>query len=91
MVDIITHIHTYVPVKKYSEDYTIQESGETVSVPKSRVFPVLFGGEQLTAARARGAKRVKVNSAEASSHLDGIIPVAKDWHAQLNLLEVRMV
>ena len=50
---------------------------------RASIHPILIGGDQLTACRARGAKKAKVNSFEAESRLDGLIPVAEDWHARL--------
>ena len=34
-------------------------NGETVTVIKSSLNPILFGGDQLTASRARSAKKAK--------------------------------
>lgn len=49
---------------------------------------MLFGGDQLTSARARGAIRARVNSLSSIAHLDGLIPCAEDWHVKLNLLAI---
>ena len=51
--------------------------------------PIIIGGDQLTASRARGAKKAKVHADSPVSRLEGLIPVAEDWHTKLNLLEVR--
>ena len=87
MVDIMTKVHKYVPAKCYKEPYTL-ESSEVISISKAKLHPILFGGDQLTASRARGAKKAKVNSEEPLSRLDGLIPIAEDWHTRLNLIEV---
>ena len=50
--------------------------------------PVLFGGDQLTAARARGSQQIRLNSERASDRLQGLIPVAEDWHTSVILLTV---
>ena len=50
--------------------------------------PVLFGGDQLTAARARGSQQIRVNSETSSEGLRGLIPVAEDWHTSVVLLTV---
>jgi len=42
----------------------------------------------LTAERARGAKKAKVNAVSPSEQLAGLIPVAADWHTKVKLLEV---
>ena len=61
MVEIMTHLHKYVPFIEHSEDYHIPSIDKTVQVPKASLHPILVGGDQLTVARARGAKKVKVN------------------------------
>ena len=87
MTKIMQIIHSnYVPTNEWKEDCTI--NGTEISIPKACVHPILFGGDQLTAARARGAKRAKGNSITASSRLDGLIPVAEDWHTRLNYMGV---
>ena len=53
--------------------------------------PILFGGDQLTAARARGCQRHRVNSETATNRLQGLIPVSEDWHASVVLLGVSML
>ena len=57
MIDIMTHIHQYVPCYVHEEERDIQ--GEMVKVAKESVYPILFGGDQLTASRARSAKKAK--------------------------------
>ena len=64
MIDIMTHIHQYVPCYVHEEERDIQ--GEMVKVAKESVYPILFGGDQLTASRARSAKKAKVNSVKSS-------------------------
>ena len=49
---------------------------------------VPFGGDQLTKARARGAKKTRMNSTSAEQRLDGLIPCVEDWHTKLVLIEV---
>ena len=49
-----------------------------VKVDKEPVYPTLFGRDQLTASRARSAKKAKVNSVISSALLEGLIPVAED-------------
>ena len=49
---------------------------------------LLFGGDQLTASRARGCKAIRMNSATDTEKLCGLIPVAEDWHTKVTLLEV---
>ena len=88
MVDIMEHLHQYVPTAKYSEEKFIS-TGEKVLEEKAKFHPILVGGDQLTVARARSAIKVKVNSHTPSKRLSGIIPVVEDWHAKANFLGVR--
>ena len=88
MVQIMTQIHDYAPTKCYQEEFIVPGTDEILHIPKARVHPVLFGGDQLTAARARGAKNAKVNSFDPCLGFDGLIPIAEDWHTRLNFLGV---
>ena len=75
---------------EYTDAQFVSSIGESVQVPKASLHPILFGGDQLTAARGRGAKKAKVHSDSPATRLDGLVPVAEDWHAKLTVLEVRM-
>ena len=50
------------------------------------MYGVMFGGDQLTAARARGAKKSRANS---TTCLSGLEPYVQDWHAKVIFHEVR--
>ena len=62
MVEIMSHLHQYVPTVTYLENFSIQGMGVSVQVPRAKLDKILFGGDQLTAARARGAQRIRMNS-----------------------------
>ncbi len=89
MIEIMDQIHSYTPTKQYTEEFIETSTNEVINIPKALIHPVLFGGDQLTAARARGAKRAKANSIDPCLKFDGLIPVAEDWHTKLNFLGVR--
>lgn len=90
MVDIMKKIHTsYVPTKQCDQTYAKEGSNNDIIIPDAKIHPILFGGDQLTATRARGAKKAKVNSVDPSLRFDGLIPVAADWHTRLNFIGVR--
>lgn len=48
----------------------------------------LAGGDQLTAARARGSQQIRCNSERGKDRLEGLQPVVEDWHAKVCLLGV---
>ena len=83
-----SNLHQYVPTVKYVEDCFIPSTGVTTQVPKASLHPIIIGGDQLTAARARGAKKAKLHVDSPISRLEGLIPVAEDWHTKVVLLEV---
>lgn len=87
----MSNLHQYVPAIKYTEDRFITKIGKKVQVPAALLYPLLIGGDQLTAARGRGAKKDKVHADSPMSGLEGLIPVAEDWHTKVTLLEVRLV
>ena len=49
---------------------------------------ILFGGDMLTAKHARGSKYVRSNSTRGLDRLEGLLPVAEDWHTKVCLLGV---
>lgn len=58
---------------------------------KARFSQVILGGDQLTAARIRGAKKAKVSSDVPTIRLEGITPVAEDWHTKMNFMGVCII
>ncbi len=48
----------------------------------------LFGGDQLTVVRARGAIELHSLHAKAVDHLEGVMPVVEDWHVRMTLMKV---
>lgn len=88
MVEIMSHLHQYVPSFEYTRKVFLPSSNETTEVPEAVFHTILFGGDQLTAARARGSKRMMINASSRVKRLEGMIPVAEDWHTKLNPLDV---
>ena len=84
MRDILKKVYKYVPSVPILTD-----SGEGSSGSQQKPFPILFGGDQLTAERARTVKNVLSNSDSASSRLEGLILVSEDWHAKMCLYKVK--
>ena len=64
-------------------------SNTEIYIHHKQVFSkVLFGGDQLTAERARGAQRCRRNELLPEDQLKGLVPAAADWHAKQCLLQV---
>lgn len=80
MIDIMEKLQEYVPTKKL----TTPDGEEEV------VYPILFGGDQLTAARARACSQLRLNSDTPTGRLDALLPTAEDWHTTVTLLVVRI-
>ena len=85
MVEIMSHLHQYVPTVDSSEDMASSEYKSSESV---KYHKILFGGDQLTAARARSSKMHMANGQTPDERLEGLIPMAEDWHSKACLLGV---
>ena len=85
MVDIMSHIHQYVPSVDCCD---LDASQSYMSSDKVRFHKILFGGDQLTAARARSSQKHRANALTPTERLEGLIPVAEDWHTKACLLGV---
>lgn len=48
----------------------------------------LVGGDYLSVARARGAQYIRGSADFEKYRLNGMLPVAEDWHSKVCLLEV---
>lgn len=83
MIEIMDKVQQYVP-------HTIDKCTTVDGVPKVDILEkCLFGGDQLTCARARSAKRHRQDSATPLEKLDGLEPVIEDWHTKMCLFEAR--
>ena len=67
---------------------TVEGEVEDCYVTEDRFHCMLLGGDQLTAARARGAQRIRSNSERSLDRLEGFEPTSEDWHAKGILLAV---
>lgn len=61
------------------------ESGETLEHPDARLHQLLFVGDQLTVARARGAKALRASHDTNKDRLMGLLPAVADWHTRVIL------
>lgn len=87
MIDVMESLHKYVPTKKTQHDFQLL-SGEPFSLELHSFHSLLFGGDQLTAARIRGAQRLRSNSNDGTARLEGLVPIVENWHARVIFLEV---
>ncbi len=61
---------------------------EEITLQVDQFQHILFGGDQLTVARARGARRILSNSHNGFDRLEGLVPVVEDWHAKVTFMKV---
>jgi len=78
MIDIILNLHKYVPSKSVSKAVQVEESEYTSE--EKQLYPLLFGGDQLSVATYRGSRHSSTNSVV---RLEGLWPVVEDWHTVL--------
>lgn len=90
MIDIMSHLYQYVPSKECTNLVYIPSTNEFVQKESALVHQQLFGGDQLTVARARGAITAMANNPTAQTRLEGVVPVVEDWHTVVILLQVHI-
>ena len=88
MADILNHLQQYVPMNSIKGEIVDPDDGEVVKITVDEFHYTLFGGDQLTAERATGAKRSLTNENRGRDRLEGLVPVIEDWHANVCLLKV---
>ena len=87
MIDIMENLQQYVPLAMEVDKLSIPGVGER-EVHADKFHHLLFGGDQLTAKRARGSQHVRNNSLRGKDRLEGLKPVVEDWHAKVCLLGI---
>ena len=90
MCKIMENYHRYVPSLSYDKKLELP-SGEEVTLNDSVLWETLFGGDQLTVARARSAIAIRANHSSAIERLKGLVPVIEDWHTRLTLMKVLII
>ena len=90
MVGIVENLQKYVSAQLLVKNHKVS-TGETVAVQEARMHRCLMGGDQLTAARGREAQCIRENGGDPITRLEGLQMFSLDWHAKMNLLEVRNV
>ena len=80
-------LHKYVPTQSCEGQLTLP-NGHSLTYDNTKFVEILFGGDQLTIARANGVKALRCGHDTALDRLDGLVPVLEDWHARVILLQV---
>ena len=88
MVEIMSHLHQYVPAVEHTKTVFVPSTGEMVQIKHAVFNKIFLGGDQLTVVRARGSQNAMENSISPSTRMRGLIPCIEDWHTKLNLLGV---
>ena len=88
MVQIMSHLHQYVPTAECMKTVLVPYTGEMIPVKHAVLNKIFVEGDQLTAARARGSQNAMANSISPSARMHGLIPCIEDWQTKLNLLGV---
>ena len=63
-------------------------NGSVEEFDDSRFHSILFGGDQLTVARIRGAQSIRATHAKKVDRFEGIVPVIEDWHSRMTFMKV---
>ena len=88
MVEIVSTLQKYIPVHQKCREQTLS-NGEVATVIDTSLHRLLFGGDQLTAARGRGAQSIRENGRDSVTRLEGFHMFSLDWHAKMKFLGVR--
>ena len=91
MISILDHLHKYVPTLTSTETVAAPHTNAPVTVIADHFHHVLFGGDMVTAKRARGAQGIRENSNRGKDRLEGLVPIVEDWHAKMTLICVSTI
>ena len=87
MIEIMLNLHKYVPSRNVTKTVTV--NGLEHIIEDKKMYPLLFGGDQLSVARYRGSKTIRKCSSNSVQRLEGLLPVTEDWHTEVTVLKVR--
>lgn len=90
MISIMEHAQQYVPSSTKNVEIDLPAIEEKLSIHVTEFHKVLFGGDQLTAKRARGSQRIRCNSIEPLEQISGLVPTSEDWHTKVCFLSVSL-
>ena len=80
---VLGSLQEYVPSRVVNS--TLDVGDKSLCLKNVDFLPIFMGGDQLTVARARGAKSLRSSHDNAKNRLEGLLPVVEDWHAHLTL------
>ena len=86
MCSVLDSFTKYVPIKESSK--SIQINDKSYTYDDTKLIQLMLFGDQLTAARVRGAAQLRSSQTEAKDTLQGFVPVIADWHSKICLVEV---
>lgn len=80
MIQILQNLHQYVPEEEEETEEEVYISSQQKYVKKCTVHQhkLLFGGDQLTVVRTRGAQTAMYNATNPHTKLEGFIPTIQD-------------
>lgn len=87
MSQILTHYMKMVPTVEAEGQHTLP-NGVNISFDATRFHEILFGGDQLTVARVRGAQAIRDTHDKRVDRFEGLVPVVEVWHARMTFLKV---
>lgn len=90
MAQILDHYMKLVPTVAMEGNLQLG-NGDVLQFDDTRFFPILFGGDQLTVARACGVQAQRDTHESKVDRFEGLLPVVEDWHARMILLKVHFV
>lgn len=85
MIDVMDHLHQYVPTNTSTVQVDLPKTGDKIDITKTAFHTILFSGDLLTSKRARGSQMIRSNSITSTQQINGLLPCTEDWHARLCL------
>ena len=85
-------LHEYIPAIDIMQFYDLFDDSCIIEVEEEMFHQMFFGGDQLTVVRVRGSVAIRsdhvTSICSGRDYLEGLFPIAEDWHAKQCLLEV---
>lgn len=85
MGKILTHYMSLVQTVSAEDSQLLLPNG---TFDDTRFHSILFGGDQLTVARIRGAQSLRDTQDRKVDRLERVVPVIEDWHSRMTFMKV---